>query len=370
MYTLQFLWHGRAWYFPGVIAVTFSTLLVSVQWGLLLGLFDSVAKVIDQAHADVWIGSYRVASVDQAEAMPERWMSRLIAQPEVEWCEQFVLGREMWHKRNGAAELCVIIGSRLEADALGAPTSLTQEIRNRLSEPGAVVVDEADLPALGITYLGDTAEVSGRRVRVVGLVRGLKGQIGANIWCSIPTAQMLLGLRPDQSSFFLARCRKPEDAAALAKRFRGDDRLSVFTSQDFSLQSRLYWLTKTKVGLAVGWAALLGLLVGVAITAQTLYAAVAASLPGYALLRAMGIPRRCLAFSVILQTLGIGLMGTVLALPAIFLFVGAAALVGADVFMPFWLLGCAVLLTLVVTLFSGLGALRLVLSVDPIILLH
>ena len=38
----------------------------------------------------------------------------------------------------------------------------------------------------------------------------------------------------------------------------------------------MHWLTKTKAGIALGYAAALGLLVGAVVTSQTLYAAMAA----------------------------------------------------------------------------------------------
>ena len=65
----------------------------------------------------------------------------------------------------------------------------------------------------------------------------------------------------------------------------------------------------------MGFTALLSLLVGLAITSQTLYAATVASLREYAVLRALGIPRRRMAGLVMAQSLWVGLAGIALALP-------------------------------------------------------
>ena len=62
---------------------------------------------------------------------------------------------------------------------------------------------------------------------------------------------------------------------------------------------------------------MLGLLVGAVVTSQTLYAATAASLKEYAVLRALGIPRWRMALSVLGQSFWIGLAGVVIAVPAI-----------------------------------------------------
>ena len=59
---------------------------------------------------------------------------------------------------------------------------------------------------------------------------------------------------------------------------------------------------KTKAGIALGYTALLGLLVGAVVTSQTLYAATTASAKEYAILLAMGIPRRQVTMTVLVQS--------------------------------------------------------------------
>ena len=68
----------------------------------------------------------------------------------------------------------------------------------------------------------------------------------------------------------------------------------------------MHWLTKTKAGIALGYAAALGLLVGAVVTYQTLSAATKASLREYAVLRALGIPRWRMALAVMSQSFWVG----------------------------------------------------------------
>ncbi len=369
-YALLTLWHEFPRFFPGVLAVTFSAVLVGLQAGLLLGLFSAASLVIDRSSADVWVGSYGVVTVDQGEAIPERWLVRLASQPQVQRCEIFQQGHGLWIRPDGGTELCMIVGSRLGADALGAVPELTPALRARLRELGAVVVVESDLHRLGISGAGVTANISDQQVHVVGVVRGLEGLANAYVFCSIPTARMLLYLEPDQATYLLARCHTPATAAEVVAGFRGDSHLAAFTREDFSLRSRLYWLTKTRAGLALGWTAVLGLLVGAGITSQTLSAATAASQREYALLRAMGIPRRRMAASVAWLCLAVGIAGVVLALPIAYGLSIISELYGVHVLLPPWLLGGTAIVTLGVALASGLTSLRLVLSIDPALLLH
>src|SRR5205814_8094454 len=60
------------------------------------------------------------------------------------------------------------------------------------------------------------------------------------------------------------------------------------------------------------------LLVGAVVTSQTLYAATAASMKEYAVLRAMGIPRWRMALTVLAQSFWVGVAGVALAIPTVF----------------------------------------------------
>jgi putative ABC transport system permease protein len=370
-YALSILWHERQRYLPAILAVAFSALLVAVQCGLLLGMVTFASIPVDHGRADVWVGGPRVTSVDLGEPISAGHLSSLFAQPEVERCEIYLQAFGYWARNDGSTELCMVIGSRLEDGALGAVRELTPDLRDRLTEPGAIVVDESDRDRLGIRGVGDVSEISGRRVRVVGLVRGLRSFIGAYVFCSIETARFLLRLTSDQAIYLLARCRAPADAPAMVARLRSAyPALSAFTREELSRRSRFHWLVKTKAGIALGYAATLGLLVGAYVTGQTLYAATAAARTEFAVLRALGIPRRRMAALVLAQAFVIGVVGTFLALPAIFALACGADALGISVLLPAWLLAGTNAITLASALLSSLTALRVLRRIEPAHLLH
>src|SRR5262249_61603455 len=93
--------------------------------------------------------------------------------------------------------------------------------------------------------------------------------------------------------------------------------MSALRRDEFASRSRLYWLTRTKTGLALGCSALLGLLVGAAVTSQTLYAATAAALPQFAVLEALGIPTWRMSGLVLSQSFWVGLLGIGVGLPLV-----------------------------------------------------
>src|ERR671936_2997963 len=139
-YSLATLWHERQRYLPGVLAVGFSALLIALQCGLLLGLFSITSLPVDHTRADVWVGAPEVLSVALGRPVPESYLLRLARLPEVAAPEVYLQGFAYWGKPDGGSELCIVIGSRLETDSLGAVRELTPDLRARLAEPGAIVV--------------------------------------------------------------------------------------------------------------------------------------------------------------------------------------------------------------------------------------
>ena len=369
-YSLSTIWYERQRFLPAILAVAFSAVLVAVQSGLVLGLLSMMSAPVDKSAADVWIGYPGVRSVDLGRGVPERWVARVAGQPEVERAETCIIGFSLWTHpgADGAiSEICTVIGTRLDPGSLAAVEGVRNDpgLLVALTEPRAVVVDESELGRLGISGIGETAEVFGAKVRVVGMVKGYKSLGGPYLFCSIDTARELMKYQPTEVTYFVAKCRNPADAAAVARRLGGYPQLAAFTTDEFSARSRLHWLTTTKAGIAIGFTALLGLLVGAVVTSQTLYAATAASQREFATLRAMGIPRWRLQFMVLAQSCWVGLFGVLIAAPITFLLAEGANEMGTSVRLHPTILVAAAGITMTMAVGSGLAALRSFQSVDP-----
>ena len=146
--------------------------------------------------------------------------------------------------------------------------------------------------------------------------------------------------------------------------------MSALTSEEFSWRSQMHWLRATMVGVALGYTALLGLLVGAVVTSQTLYAATISSIRELAILRALGIPRWRMMSAVLSQSFWVGLIGVVIAVPTIYGMSRLAEFAGARVLLPQWLLALVLGVTLSTALLAGLFALRSLRHVEPANLLR
>ena len=371
-FALATIWHERQRFLPAILAVAFSAILIAVQGGLVIGLLSMTSVPVDRTIADVWVGYPAVQSVDLGQKVPERWIGRVAGLPGVERAEHYIITFSMWTRtgtegRPATPEVCTVVGSRLDRNALGAVEALRNDpdLLAKLAEPFTVVVDESELGRLGIRGVGETAEVLGRRVRVVGLVKGYKSLGGPYVFCSYETARMTCQYQPGDCTYLLAKCRTPEDAKRTVAQLGRYAQMSAFESEAFSLRSRLHWLFTTKAGIAVGFTALLGLLVGAVVTSQTLYAATAASQREFATLRAMGIPTWRLQLTVLVQALWVGFFGLLVAGPLSFLLAVGANAIGTQVRLHPLVMLAAAAVTLVMALVSGLAALRSFQGVDP-----
>jgi putative ABC transport system permease protein len=115
---------------------------------------------------------------------------------------------------------------------------------------------------------------------------------------------------------------------------------------------------------------LLGLLVGLVITAQTLYSATAASAKEFAILLALGIPRWRLMLMVLSQSFWVGVIGVGLAYPICLGLREVARMGNVDVDLRIEIVGGTAIVTMVMALVSGLFALRSVRKIEPMDLLR
>lgn len=378
-YALQTLWHERQRYAPGVLAVTFSAVLIALQVGLLLGLFKITSIPLDQTKAgrgegvDVWIGSTGTQSIDLGKPIPESYVTRLAGRSGVEMPEFYIANFGNLTKPAGGTERCFLLGSRMDDDARAPADVLTPELRAALTERGAIVVDESDVERLGLDQTG-RAKINDKDVRLVGTVKGLKSLAAPWVFCSLDTARHLLGifLPPDHVTYMVARVDTLERARQLVKDLRTEypDDMCVFETVEFSTESRLYWLLRTKAGIALGYAALLGLIVGMVITAQTLYSATAASAKEFAILLALGIPRWRIMLMVLTQSFWVGIFGIVLAYPVCLGLREVARMGNVDVDLRAEIVGGTAIVTCLMALGAGIFALRSVRRIQPMDLLR
>lgn len=374
-YSLLILWRDWFRFLPALLAVGFSAVLIAAQCGLVMGLLMCTSVPIDHASADVWIMSPDANSLQQTYPIPDSWELRLSREPEIVRTEPYLMCEAAWHKPGqGSTELCFVIGMRLDDGSLGAIRELSPEMRGRLMEPGTIIVDEWELPNLGLSHgTGEIAEINGQRVRIVGTLSGFEGHNFIYVFCSMQTARQLVPrLRQrNQTLCVLGQCRHADDVPKVVARLREQyPDMGVSSRSELAQRARIYWLVRSRGGMVMVCTIILALLVGLIVTSQTMYAAVLASLKEYAVLDALGIPRWRVSGMVLAQSFWIGAGGLALAGPIIWLLRWGAMFIHTRVLLEVEILVGTALLTLAIALLSGVSALRPLRRIDAAELLR
>lgn len=360
-------------FLPAVLAVAFAGLLVQVQLSLLLGMFGSISVYIDQSVADLWVGYPGTQSVDLARPISSKVENRLRMHPDVTQVERFTWTAGDWQRPGGGKLTAVLIGIDPKPSAMTFARLLTPQLRQLLIRPDSVLVDESDLGKLGVE-VGGEAELNGKRIRVVGALRGIRSMGGANMLSSLSTARHIdTNLRNDSTDYFLVRVSEPQRAAAVRDALQPPGSFKpfeVWTAQDFSIRSQVYWLLESGAGSGFLFSSVLGLLVGVVVTSQTLMGAIVAALREYATLRALGVAASALRKVVLEQSFWVGWIGLIIAaLIGSLVFVAAHA-AHVPVEVPLWACLTTAVVVLAIALLSGLAALRALNKAEPFVLLR
>jgi len=269
--------------------IVFAVVLIVAEFGLFLGFTTTTSSLIDRSGANLWIIAKRVPYIELGVPFSERKLSVALATPGVQEAQKYVVRFTQWKRPDGRQSTVQAVGFNLDS-TLGAPWNVVAGSVQDLKAPDAVFVDELYRDKLGITHLGQVVEVLDHRARVVGFTRGIRAFTTAPyIFTSFKNAQNYAGLREDQTLYILVTVARgfplEEVRHALAERLNDVD---VVTSSEFSQMTRFYWMFTTGAGVAVLLAALLGLVVGVVVVAQTIYATTMDHIREYGTLKAIG----------------------------------------------------------------------------------
>ena len=374
-YAILILWNERTKFFPAILSVGVSAVLVAIQLGLLAGMLSFTSLVIDNSPADIWIGIKDVPTIDVGVPVPESWLQRFGGLPEIKRVESFCFGYAASRKDSGGTVVCCVVGSRLDDAALGCVRGLPSQLRHMLYEPDTIVVDATELGRLGLTSgIGETLKIGDIQLRVVGLTKDYKSVGGPFIFCSEQTSRRILAMfarEPHGMTYWLLESHDenlvPSVICKLKKRY---DDMAVISRQDFSRLTQRYWLTRSRAGIAMGFTTVMSLLVSLAVTSQTLFSATQASIRQYATLNVLGISRRHIGLLVIYQSMGVGLIGISLSIPIDFALTWLASFIGAKVLLNYWLIVGTSAMSMATAMLAGVFALRSLRHIEPISLLR
>ncbi len=368
MSTLAFrnLFHDKVRLAVTLTGVVFALVLMVIQFGLFLGFLETSGNVVEHSGIDLWITAPGIPHVNGGSPIPERRRYKAMAVEGVETVKPYAFLFANWKLPSGAQEAVQVVGFDINS-RLGAPWDVVEGSIDDLHGDDTVMIDQHYKKKLGVEKIGDRAEINGHRARVVGFTRGvLSFTTAPYVYSSFKNALDYVQLTERDTIFLAARVKPAADPqqikAAVQRNVQGVD---VYTNQEMLNKTRGYWVISTGAGVTTLMGAVLGLLVGMVVVAQTIYAATVDHLREYGTLKAMGASNAYLYRVILRQALLSAVMGYVLAMGVSWFVVEGSKSGDAVILLPPVMMAGVFFLALLMCAGASILSIRKATRIDP-----
>lgn len=353
-----------------LIGIVFSVVLVMVQMGLYLGFGRMVTTMIDHASADLWVVARGAKSFEDLSLLDTQVGSRLLSVGGVASVTPVVIGFSGWRLPGGGMTPVFVVGSDVNADGL-RPWNIVAGSVAALTGSGAVAIDRTYYDRLGVTGLDAKTEIRGRPAEIVAVTDGIRSfTTTPYVFADLDNARAFIGLPANKVSHFLVRLKAGADIRQVQNDIHSAlPHVDALTPAEFGQRSRSFWLFGTGAGAALFAGALLGVIVGTVIVAQTLYSSTKDHLYEFATLRAIGCSRSYVYTVIVLQALISAALGFAVAAAIGFAVVAATAKSSLPIVITPALLGALFLLTVGMCVGSAFAAISRVVRLDPVMVM-
>jgi len=363
---LRNLFHDRLRFIATIIGIVFSIVLVMVQMGLYLGFGHMVTTMIDHASADLWIMPKGTKCFEDPSLLNMRDRYRALSIGGVAEAIPLVIGFADWRMASGEMTPVFIVGSDLRAGGL-EPWNVVEGRVEALSGSKAVAVDSSYFNRLGVSGIGSSAEIRQQPVHVAAVTSGIRSFTTTPfVFVDIDRARTYTGVPSTKASYLLVRlnpqANRDQERRDLASNIPD---VEVLTPAEFRERSRKFWLFGTGAGAALFAGALLGVIVGTVIVAQTLYSSTKEHLNEFATLRAIGSSKRYIYKVIVCQALLSAVLGFSIAALLGDIVVRLTQATALPILITPSLLVGLLLLTVIMCVGSSIAAIIQVTRIDP-----
>jgi putative ABC transport system permease protein len=360
------LFHDKIRLIVTLTGIIFAVVLVAVQTGLFIGFSTTTSNLIDHAGADLWVMSKGVRYIEVGVPFPERKLYQVLSVPGVQRAEKYIVRFSLWKRPDGGEENCQIVGFNPET-GLGGPWNLVEGSLADIKSENHIIIDRFYTQKLAVTHLGQTVEMRGTRARVVGYTNGIRTFTTAPlVFTSYKNALNYAGLTADQTMFILVKARPGVPLNLLRDdilaRVAGVD---VYSTPEFSAHTSRYWMFGTGAGITVLIAAGLGLIVGIVVVAQTIYAATIDHIREYGTLKAMGASNGYIYRIILRQALISALIGYAAGMSIALVVIRLSEGGGPAIVLPNVVKAGLFFLTLFMCTSAAIVSIRKVTRIDP-----
>ena len=322
IFALKMLFGDSARFYGMLLGLAFSTLLISQQAAIFVGLMSrTFGFITDTPQPDLWIVDPAQQFLDDNKPLRSTAVQRVRSIEGIEWAVPIFKGLLVVNLPDGKRQVSQIIGID-DASLIAGPPFMLEGALTDLRKPDAIIVDERasrkefkmNKPPEGgeprPLRVGDILELNELRAEVVGICKATQTfQSQPVIYTTYSRATQYAPPERRMVTMVLAGLSKGANQAQVIETIAERTGLSAFTREQFTEKTSVYWMLETGIPINFGTAIILGFFVGVAVAGQMFYNFVLDNLKYFGAMKAMGASRKILLGMVFLQASTVALLG-------------------------------------------------------------
>jgi len=322
IFALKMLFGDSARFYGMLLGLAFSTLLISQQAAIFVGLMSrTFGFITDTPQPDLWIIDPSQRFLDDNKPLRSTAVQRVRSIEGIEWAVPLFKGLLVVNLPDGKRQVSQIIGID-DASLIAGPPFMLEGALTDLRKPDAIIVDERasrrefkmNKPPEGgeprPLRVGDILELNELRAEVVGICKATQTfQSQPVIYTTYSRATQYAPPERRMVTMVLAGLSKGANQAQVIEMIAERTGLSAFTGEQFTEKTYVYWMLETGIPINFGTAIVLGFFVGVAVAGQMFYNFVLDNLKYFGAMKAMGASRKILLGMVFLQASTVAVLG-------------------------------------------------------------
>lgn len=311
---LKMLMGDRAKFIILVIALAFSSLLMTQQGALFIGMLRWTTSTLLQFQVPIWVVNPRVEQLNETQPMRDIDLERVRSVSGVAWAVPLNLSVQWAKLPSGFFKPIFLLGLD-STTLLGAPSNLIEGKVNYLRQANAVIVDTLAIKQLSENPehpigMGSTFEVNDHEARIVGIANPVYSYWGyPYIYTTYERALEMIPPQRKNLGYILVHQQEGLDAGDIARRIEQETGLRAYTDNEFFWSTIIWFFKYTDIPGVFGITIMLGLIVGTSISGQTFYLFVLENIRYLGVLKAMGAGTNLLAKMLFVQAFFVGFIG-------------------------------------------------------------
>lgn len=315
--TLLFEWRR---YLAAVIALALAGVLMLALSAMFIGIMQSFTATIDKSRAQLIIMPFKASSMGGGPggggggAIPKRVVPLIYRHPDVVEVQDLPgdFG-QFFGPGKTAPSLVNVMVIDTTPNGITLPDDFTDDMRRAIEPPYNIGIDASAVKQLGVK-LGDQATVNGKTVRVALILEGYANSQFPNLIMSRQTQRLMGRASDDRFDMLMVRLKNVTTAKDIVRvrdemNAIADGQYRAWTKDELSAATIRDMMQEGILAIILGFMSIIGFVIGVVITWQTLRGAILANIKEFASLRALGVSIGQLRGVVMELSFWVGILG-------------------------------------------------------------